>query len=68
MLQHSKIVRSRDDWKRKAVERAENVREHKKTEKRHRQQIAQMKAQISTLEQAIREKKRTQSPGSQECC
>ena len=68
MLQHSKIVRSLDDWKRKAVERAEKVREHKKTEKRHRQQIAQMKACISTLEQAIGEKKRTQSPGSQECC
>jgi uncharacterized coiled-coil DUF342 family protein len=57
MLQYSKVVRSRDEWKRKAVERAEEIREHRKAQKRHQRKIAQLKADISALEQAVEEKK-----------
>jgi uncharacterized coiled-coil DUF342 family protein len=62
MLQHSKIVRSRDDWKRKAVQRAENIREARKTERRYQQKIAQLKAEISALEQAVAGKKTSSDP------
>jgi uncharacterized coiled-coil DUF342 family protein len=62
MLQHSKIVRSRDDWKRKAVQRAEKIRENRKTERRYQQKIAQMKAEISALEQAAEGKKTNSDP------
>ena len=62
MLQHSKIVRSRDDWKRKAVQRAEKIRENRKTERRYQQKIGQMKAEISALEQAAAGKKTNADP------
>jgi uncharacterized protein YlxW (UPF0749 family) len=57
MLQHSKILRSRDAWKRKAVERAEQLREQRKTQRRHQQKIAQLQAHISALEQTVPVKK-----------
>jgi uncharacterized protein YlxW (UPF0749 family) len=62
MLQHSKIVRSRDNWKRKAVQRAEKIREGRKTERRYRQKIAQLKAEIGALEQAVAGKKTSSNP------
>jgi multidrug resistance efflux pump len=62
MLQHSKIVRSRDDWKRKAVQRAEKIREGRKTERRYRQKIAQLKAEIRALEQTAELKKTNLNP------
>lgn len=62
MLQHSKIVRSRDDWKRKAVQRAEKIREGRKTERRYQQKIAQLKAEISALEQVATGKKTNADP------
>ena len=43
MLQHSKIIRSRDNWKKKSSERATEVRELKKTKKRLKKQIAKLK-------------------------
>ena len=57
MLQHSKVIRSRDEWKRKAVQRAEKIREGRKTERRYQQKIAQLKAEVSALEQAAAGKK-----------
>lgn len=62
MLQRSKVRRSRDEWKRKAVQRADEIRERKKTEKRYQEKIAQLKAQISALEQAAEDKKNTHAP------
>ncbi|MBK1724769.1 hypothetical protein CKO23_21590 [Thiocystis violacea] len=56
MLQPSKILRSRDAWKRKAVQRAEALREQRKAHKRARQSIAQLKAEIRALEQAVAKK------------
>lgn len=54
MLQYSKVVNSRDEWRRKAVQRAEEIREHRKTHKRHQQKIAQLKAQVSALEETVK--------------
>ena len=50
MLQRSKIIRSRDEWKLKAVQRAEQIREQRKTLRRYQQKLAQLKAEISALE------------------
>ena len=57
MLQRSKIIRSREKWKRKAVQRAAEIREHRKTQRRYRQKIAQLQVQIRTLEQTAEVKK-----------
>ena len=62
MLQRSKIIRSRDEWKRKAVQRADEIREHRKTQKRYQRKIAQLKADISAWEQATEEKKTSSQP------
>ena len=45
MLQRSKLISSRDEWKRKAVQRADEIRELKKTRKRLAEKIAELKAQ-----------------------
>ena len=43
MLQMSKLIRSRDDWKRKAVMRASKLnREFRKTTKRYQERIAEL--------------------------
>ena len=52
MPQTSKIIQSREDWKNKAIQRANENREHRKNQKRHLEKIAQLKEQIITLEQA----------------
>ena len=58
MLQLSKIIQSRDEWKSKATQRANENREHRKTEKRHQEKIAELKEQITILEQANDEQKK----------
>jgi len=62
MLQRSKIIRSRDEWKLKAVQRAGEIREHRKTQRRYRQKIAQLKVKIWALEQSAEEKKTNLNP------
>lgn len=57
MPQMSKILKSRDEWKNKAVERATEIREFRKTEKRHLKKIAELKRQLCQSEQLIEEKK-----------
>ena len=52
MLQPSKIIRSRDGWRDKAIQRAYELREFRKTHKRQQEKIAELKAQIGTIEQA----------------
>jgi uncharacterized protein YlxW (UPF0749 family) len=47
----SKIVQSRNHWKNKAVQRAYEVREQRKSQKRHLKKIAQLKARIRTMEE-----------------
>ncbi len=58
MLQPSKIIRSRDKWQEKAVQRANELRDSRKTKKRQRKRIAELKSQISALEEASKGKKK----------
>ena len=51
MLQRSKLTSSRDEWKCKAVQRAEEIRELKKTRKRLKEKIAELKAQNQAAKQ-----------------
>ena len=49
MLQSSKIYQSRNDWRNKAVERADEIREYRKTRQRHKDTIDQLKEEIKIL-------------------
>jgi len=49
MLQQSKIIRSRDEWKTKAVQRATEIRERRKAEKRSKEKITELCKQIDEL-------------------
>jgi len=57
MLQRSKLIRSRDEWKDKAVQRSYEIREHRKSRKRYLEQIAELKAQVREISQANEDKK-----------
>ena len=56
MLQQSKLIRSRNEWKDKAVQRATEIRELKKTRKRLKEKVAELKTLNSTIEQAADKK------------
>jgi uncharacterized coiled-coil DUF342 family protein len=62
MLQLSKIIRSRDDWREKAVQRADEIREHRKTHKRHLKKIVEIKQQLNELQQAAEDTKKNLYP------
>jgi len=49
MLQQSKLIRSRNEWKDKAVQRANEIRELKKARKRLKEKIAELKALNSAI-------------------
>lgn len=49
MLQYSKVLRGREEWKAKAIARATENREHRKAIRHYRRQIAGLKAQNKTL-------------------
>ncbi len=53
MLQTSKLYRARNEWRRKAVERADEIREYRKTTKRHKQMILELKEEIKKLKQQL---------------
>lgn len=57
MLQYSKVLKSRDDWKNKAVQRADDIREHRKARKRYLETIAELRAKIILMEQVSEDKK-----------
>ncbi len=57
MLQTSKILHSRDEWKNKAIERSAEIREYRKTQKRHIEKIAELKLYNREMEQLIDAKK-----------
>lgn len=57
MPQVSKIIRSRDEWRCKAVQRGDEIREHRKTQKRNQKKIENLKLQIDAMEQAAGDKK-----------
>ena len=58
MLQHSKILRSRDEWREKAIERADEIREYRKSEKRHQKAIGELKQTVKSLQQELEDKKK----------
>lgn len=53
MLRLSKILRSREEWKEKAMQRAYEIREHKKTQKRYQLRMTELKAHVKSLEASV---------------
>ena len=66
MPQMSKILQSRDEWRSKAIQRANEIREHRKTQKRFQERVTELKAQISAMKQA--EDKKNSDFSSSACC
>jgi len=64
MLQLSKLIQSREEWKTKAIQRATANREYRKQTQHHQQRIAELKAQVKELELSLEEKKNTSCQGS----
>lgn len=58
MLQFSKVLQSREEWKNKAVFRAAENRDLKKSENRNRKKIAELKNRITELTQSLEEAKK----------
>jgi hypothetical protein len=56
MPQISKILNSRDEWKNKAIERAAELRELRKSQQRHLEKIADLKRQNCQLELLVEKK------------
>ena len=57
MLQLSKILHGRDEWKKKAIVRGDEIREFKKNQKRHLEKIAQLKLHNREMQKTIEVKK-----------
>lgn len=53
MLRLSKILHSREEWKSKAMQRAYEIREHKKTQKRYQLRMAELKTQVKSLKAQV---------------
>jgi len=59
MVQLSKILRSRDNWKRTTIECRYEIREFKKTKQRHLKKIAEVKRENRELKYQALEIKKT---------
>lgn len=57
MPQLSKMTNSRNSWRNKAVIRSEALREARKTQKRHRRKITELKLKNKNLQEEIDDKK-----------
>jgi hypothetical protein len=68
MLQYSKVVKSRDEWKNKAVQRAGDICEHRKAKKRYLETIVKLKEQIILMEQVSGGKKTVNPTSSRSSC
>jgi len=53
MGQFSKIIKSRDSWRDKAVSRAEILRDARKAKKRHQTRITELKVENRMLQEAL---------------
>ena len=60
MLQMSKVLRSRDTWKRTTIKCRYKLRESRKTEKRHLRKIAELKLENRELKQLVEDEKKHQ--------
>jgi len=58
VLQQSKILRSRDEWREKAIERADEIREYRKSENRHQKMIGELKQTVKNQQQELEDKKK----------
>ena len=56
MPQISKILNSRNEWKNKAIKRAAELRELRKSQQRHLEKIADLKRQNCQLELLVEKK------------
>ncbi len=59
MLQMSKVLRSRDAWKRTTIESRYQLREARKTKKRHLKKIDALEQENRELKQLFEGKKNT---------
>jgi len=59
MVQLSKIIHSRDNWKLTTIECRYEIREFKKTKQRHLKKIAELKLENRELRQQALELKKT---------
>lgn len=57
MPQISKILRSRDEWKRKTIQCHYELREFRKTQKRHQNKIETLKVENRKLNHLVEDKK-----------
>jgi uncharacterized coiled-coil DUF342 family protein len=53
MLQTSKLYQARNDWRKKAMERADEIRAYRKTTKRHKETISELKEELKRLKQQL---------------
>ena len=60
MLQYSKVIKSRDIWKQKAVQRSNEIRKYRKIKKHYQEKIAALKTQIKSMKQTAEVKKTAQ--------
>lgn len=67
MPQLSKLVRSRDEWRTKAVLRASENREFRKADKRHRERIAALEKKNAELSQFVEDLKKTSDRSTCAC-
>lgn len=58
MTQLSKVLKSRDAWRDKAIRRAEILRDSRKAKKRHQRMISDLKAEKKALQDTLEEKKK----------
>jgi hypothetical protein len=58
MLQQSKILQSRNEWKTKATQRGYEIREFRKAQTRHLEKIVMLKLQNKKMEEIIQDKKK----------
>ena len=68
MLQHSKILKSRDEWKDKAVRRANELRERRKAEKKNKEAISELTKENAKLTRLIEGTKKRLNPAVVTCC
>lgn len=57
MLQNSKVLSSREDWKDKATDRGEQLREARKAKKRYKEVIDKLKNDVNQLKEELGVKK-----------
>jgi len=68
MPQRSKLTRSRDEWRTKAVLRATENREYKKADKRNKEQLIALKKQNEELRLIVDDLKKTTDYSTIVCC